>query len=283
MAMGKILAFQKNYSTALIYLDSALTLAPNNSLVNIEKGKIYAKVGKYYDAINLLRSALKFNGADPEILQNIAAVYQLIGSPKQGMPFHEAALNYTADQTAYLAITLSDAISGDPDLRLNQSNRIIAASYRRINADADDYVTFYHLARLRQIMGDTDAIEIMNKTIDVLQRESKKNPKDTHILMYLALTLTRLGRYSEAIAISERASAIDPLDEFVKYKIAQMYSLQMYAQKEKKLDEKKKDASLKYLHDALAINYRIDELINADFYNMYDHPEFRALIQEPLK
>ena len=283
VALGKILAFQKSYITALSYLDSALTLAPNNSIINLERGKIFAKVGKYSDAINSFREAYKYNGADPELLQNIAFVYQLAGSPKQGMPYLEAALKYVPDPLMFLAVTLSDAISGDPDLRLNQSNRIIAASYRRINMNSQDYITLYHLARLRQIMGDTDAVEILNKTSMVLQDESRKHQKDAHILMYLALTLTRLGRYSEAIAIADKATALDPLDDIVKYRIAQVYSLQMYVQKEKKLDEKKKDISLKYLHDALALNYRLDEVTSADFYNMYDRLEFRATIQEPLK
>jgi len=220
---------------------------------------------------------------DTEILQNIAAVYQLVGSTKQGMPYHEAALKYSADPLAYLSITLSDAISGDPDLRLNQSNRIIAASYRRINMNSNDYITLYHLARLRQIMGDTDAVDILRTTADVLQNLLQNNPKDSHVLVYLALTLTRLGRYSEAITAAERAAALAPSDDFVKYRIAQTYSLQMYDQKEKKLNEKKKETALKYLREALALNYRVIEITNSDFYNMFDQPDFRALIQEPLK
>ena len=282
IAKAKILAFQKKYAPALACLDTAQSLAPNNSNIDFEKGKIFLKIGKYADAINKLNDAYKYNGSDPEVLQNIAAVYQLVGSTKQGMPYHEAALKYVADPLAYLAITLSDAISGDPDLRLSQSNRIIAASYRRINMNSSDYVTLYHLARLRQIMGDTDAVDILKTTTEVLQNELRKNPKDAHILMYLALSLTRMGRYSEAITAAERAAALAPSDDLVKYRIAQTYSLQMYDQKEKKLNEKKKETALKYLREALALNYRVNEITNSDFYNMFDQPDFRTLIQEPF-
>src|ERR1051325_2281078 len=65
-------------------------------------------------------------------------------------------------------------------------------------------------------------------------------------------------------------------------RIAQMYSLQMYSQKEKKIDEKAKENALRALSDAVRLSYRLDELASADFYNLSDQPEFRTAIEQAM-
>ncbi|MBI3194965.1 MAG: hypothetical protein HYZ34_10960 [Ignavibacteriae bacterium] len=46
-----------------------------------------------------------------------------------------------------------------------------------------------------------------------------------------------------------------------------------------KIDTTKKHESLKYLREAVALDYRIDELMNSDFFNLRTQPEFLSTIQ----
>ena len=62
-----------------------------------------------------------------------------------------------------------------------------------------------------------------------------------------------------------------------------MYSLQMYSGKKKEIDPNKKEEAVQALKQALAIHYRFDQLINADFFNFRDIPEYQSLIEEPAE
>jgi hypothetical protein len=102
-------------------------------------------------------------------------------------------------------------------------------------------------------------------------------------MIYLALTLTRLGKFPEATTWGRKGVEMNPTDSNLKYRLAQMYALQMYSSQRKKTDEKKKEDAVKALKEALALNYRLDELTNADFYNMYEHGDFhRVIVDRPL-
>lgn len=281
--LGRILSFSKKYYTAFLNLDTALVQASHNGNCYFEKGKIYLKTGKYNLALNEFNQAIRLNPCDPEILQTIANTYQLTGAPMQSLPFHKKALIFVDDSLKYLVGPLSDAIIIDPDLRLTQHSRIVNASERRILVDPKDYFTHYQLGRLIQVMGYSDPDNILLTAEKLLLDALRQKPTDTKVMIYLALTLTRTGRYNEAISIAEKAIALDPMNAFLKYKIAQMYSIQMYLQKEKQYDEKKKDNALKYLAEAVAQNYQLEEIVNADFYNLMGRPEFYAAIQHPLR
>jgi hypothetical protein len=101
--------------------------------------------------------------------------------------------------------------------------------------------------------------------------------------MYLALTLTRLGKYPEAVILATKAMNTESKNAIVRYRIAQMYSVQMYSQKKKEIDAKKKEQALKALRDAVALSFRPEELSNGDFYNLSSQPEFRSAIAQPLQ
>ncbi|MDI6765876.1 MAG: hypothetical protein QME52_03535 [Bacteroidota bacterium] len=281
--LGRILSYEKKYYTALSILDTALVRASHNSNCYLEKGKIYLKTGKYSLALDEFNRAFKLNPCDPEILQTLAYTFQLTGTPRQSLQYHKMALRFVDDSLKYLTGPVSDVIIIDPELRLTQHTRIVNASERRILIDPKDYFAHYQLGRLVQVMGYADPDNILMTAEKLLLDELRQNPTDTKAMIYLALTLTRTGRYNEAISIAEKAAAIDPINALLKYKIAQMYTIQMYSQKEKQYDEKKRDNALKYLREAVALNYQLEEIVNADFYNLLGRPEFYAAIQGPLR
>src|SRR5262249_10161505 len=115
-----------------------------------------------------------------------------------------------------------------------------------------------------------------------LRAEVKKNPKNARALIYLALTLTRQGKYPETSDLAQKAAALDKRSAEVRYRTAQMYSLQMYSLKEKKIDPKAKDNALQALGQAVGLGYRLDELASADFYNLSGQPEFKEAIEQTL-
>ena len=62
-----------------------------------------------------------------------------------------------------------------------------------------------------------------------------------------------------------------------------MYSLQMYSLKAKSVDEAKRSEATQSLREAVALHHNLDELTNADFYNLRSGPEFHAIIKQPLQ
>jgi tetratricopeptide (TPR) repeat protein len=281
IALARFLAIKNDFQSSITILDSAIMLSPNNAQSHFEQAKTLFRIGKYPEAFDQFQSANTFDAANPEVLQTTASAYQLFGSNKQAMRYHEIALKFTNDSLRYLVKPFANSILGDPELRLSLNYRVIAACYRLINSNEQDFATLYHIARLRQISGDTDAVSMLSQTERTLQGILQQNPRDIDALTYLVLTLTRLGRFNEANVLAERALTLAPTDDIVYYRIAQMNSLQMYSQRERKLDEKKKAEVIKYLKSALSMNYRFDELTSADLYNMFQQQEFHSVIQQP--
>jgi tetratricopeptide (TPR) repeat protein len=279
--LGKVLLQRKAYREAMAFLDTAAQLAPNNSQIYLLKGTVYLNTGRSREAMDAFNQAYKLNSRDPETLRDYGLAYQFIRKPREAIWYHEAALFFVNDSTDYIVGPMADAVSSDPDLALAQNTRVFAACDRRLAQNPQDYLTMYRMGRLKQFLGKfEEANNILTRTEAILQDQLRQHPKDPKVLEYLALTLTRLGKFSEAIVIAGRAEAMGQGNAEVLYKISQMYSVQMYSQKKGKIDAAKKDEALRKLRQAIALNYRIDELTNPDFYNLYDQPEFRAEVKE---
>jgi predicted Zn-dependent protease len=117
---------------------------------------------------------------------------------------------------------------------------------------------------------------------NILQDEVRQNPENTSAMSHLALTLTRLGKYPEALLFADRATQKDSTDAELKYRVAQVYSMQMYSRKTSSTDEDLKQRCITTLREAVAISFRIDLLLNVDFYNMYEHANFQEIIRQPM-
>jgi tetratricopeptide (TPR) repeat protein len=241
------------------------------------------RVGKYKDALSVLGKAYALDPFDPDLLQAFAVAHQLAGTIRDGRIYSLSAARWAEDSTAYLVGPFADAVVLDPDLSLTQSDRVIAACRDQLRADPGDYATMYRLARLLQVTGKPlDAAALLAKSETILRAAVQHDPRNAGAMMYLALTLTRQGKFPEAAQLALKAEKTWPDNPEIKYRIAQMYTLQMYSQKEKKIDEKAKENALQALRDAVKLSYRFDELASADFYNLLDQPEFRSAIEQPM-
>jgi TolB-like protein/Flp pilus assembly protein TadD len=281
LALGKVLAELHDFDGALKEFDTASKLLPNNSEIILHEANVLLSKGKLNAAADALKHAFELDPRDPNILETFAYVHQLKGTANEGYWYHAMALSFVEDSTDYLIGPVADAILFDPELTLSQRDRVAEACERRAQTNPNDYASIYRLARMIQSMGEgLKADTLLKRAESILRKETQVHPKNTDAMMYFALTLTRLGRFPEAITIANKAAELEKGNATIRYKIAQMYSLQMYSQKKKIIDAEIKDEALKALREAIAIRYKLDELTSADFYNLRTQPEFRALIAQ---
>ncbi|MBI1802975.1 MAG: tetratricopeptide repeat protein [Ignavibacteria bacterium] len=279
-ALGEVLTQEGKYDEAIQQLDRALELTPRSSDVQLSRAITYFKIGKYNELMDAMARAYELNPLDTYVLTTYASMHQLTGTARQGIAYHEIALTLVADSTSYLIGPVADEILSDPSLSLIYSSRVGAAFQRRLRADSSDYTAKYGLARMLQVTGQAaDATDLLMKLESRLKAHLQLHPRDVRAMVLMAKTLTRLGKFPEATELAKQALKIDPGSPEVRYRIAQVYSLQMYSQKNNAIDEKKKSEALQALRNALAHSFRLDELTNADFYNMYEQSEFRSVLQ----
>ncbi len=279
LASGRVMARQREFTGALKAFDLAAENLPNSGEIYLNKARVFIILGKYTEAIDALHHASDLNPRDPEILSTFALAHQLNGSVEEGFWYHITVLYFVPDSTEYLAGPFANAILFDPGISLWQSSRVADACKRRFEANPNDYISMYRLARMLQVNGDfTGAVPVFNDLEKLLRNLLQEQPKNTDIMMYLALTLTRMGKYPEATVLATKALEVGGNNVAVKYKIAQINSVQMYSQKKKEIDPKKKEDALKALHDAVETNFDIGEITDADFYNLSSQPEFHTAI-----
>jgi tetratricopeptide (TPR) repeat protein len=277
-----VFSLRKEYRSALSEFDTAARYTPKSGSILLSRATVLLKVGKYPDAIAALGRAYELSPRDPELLHTFAVAHQLSGSIHSGSGYHLAAIEVADDSAAYLIGPFADAVVLDAELSV-QSDRVASACRQRLKRQPDDYETMYRLSRLLQVTGKPlDALELLGKAETILRAAVQRDPRNARAMLYLALTLTRQGKFPEAAALAVKAAAIDKRNPEVKYMMAQMYSLQMYSQREKKIDENTKEAALKALREAIEGSYRFDEIASADFYNLFERPEFRTAIQQAL-
>jgi len=279
IALGRALALRKDFTGALEQFNIALKRSSNNGDTYLQKGKTYVRLGKYKEALEALVRASELSPRDPEVLQTLGFASQLNGNTTEGISYHQTALTVVNDSLEYLLGPVADALLLDPNLSPVQSERVISACEHRIAELPEDFATVYRLSRMLQVSGKrTEGTTLLENLEKTLRAELKSSPANSSAMIYLALTLTRLGRFPEATTWGQKAVEVNGSDPTIKYRLAQMYSLQMYSTQRKKLDEKKKDEATRALKNALSVSYRLNELANADFYNMYKYSDFQNVI-----
>ncbi|HZY10734.1 MAG TPA: tetratricopeptide repeat protein [Bacteroidota bacterium] len=272
-ALGRILTLQKNYRLASEKFDTALSLSPQGNEIYFHKAKLFMQLGRYSDALEALSRAYELNPRDTDILTTLAYAHQLNGDPRSAMNYHEMVRSLVSDSTEYVVGPFAEIILFDPALSMSMNSRIMAAFERRLKTNPKDYVTLYHRVRHLQSTGkSSDASSLLVSLENFLREELRIRPKNVSAMMYLALTYTREGKYPEALSSAKKALELEGKTAELQYKVAQMYAVQ-----------KKRDEAVNALREAVAIHHHFDELTNADFYNIYDLPEFRSAIKDTLK
>ncbi len=277
LILAKVLIRRKEYAQAAEHLDAAIKVSPGNSELYAERGHLLLRSGKDKEALEMLDRAFELNPRDEEVLKTLGFAYQLTGTPAQATWYHQTAVYFADDSTDYIAGPLADALTLDPSFSPRDSKRVADAFERRLSVNPRSYHDLYRYGRMLQITGNVpQGSAMLDRAEKVLREEIQKNPKNADALISLGLTLTRLGKFAEAYTLAHKALDLAKDDAVTKYRAAQILSIQMYSEQHKKLDEKKKEEALTLIRDAVARDYNMAELANADFYNMHDQPEFRT-------
>ncbi len=283
-ALGELATLEGSYASAQALLDTALTYLPRSSRVYLDRAKLNFRLERYNTVTNAMAHAYELDPRNLDVLQTFGFLHQLMGTPRQGIVYHESALSVADDSVAYLCGPVADIILMDPALTLQYSDRVIGACQQRLKTDSTDYRTMYRMARIEQVTGNSiSAMAHFNKLDNFLRKKIQQNPKDGSVQAYLGLTLTRLGRFSEATTYAERALQTDGRNPDIVYAVAQIYSLQMYSSKTKTIDDKKKTVAAQTLKAALKTGYRLDQLTNADFFNMVTHGDLNLALHQPVR
>jgi len=272
LAQGKILALKKQYRSALKKFDEAMARSPHESDAYFAKARVYLEVGEYDDAIDALNIAFRRDPRNVELLQLFAFANQLKGDPREAMRYHEIVLSLIDDSTEYLIGPVANVMLFDPELILNYGSRVAGAFDRYLASHRADYIAMYRLARYLQVSGrSSDAAKKLDDVCTLLRAELRIHSQNSLAAAYLALALTRLGRFSDALQIASKAGEFGKANPEVLYRIAQVYTLQ------------KKQEGLSILHNAVALNFKLENIVDADFYNFRDNPDYSLSIQMPLK
>ncbi len=278
-AMARILIEKHQYEDALALLDSSSRLSPRDSRLPFLRGLAFFRSGRTGQALDLMQKAYRLDPRNVEILGQLALLHQVQRSFERALWYRETAMFFSADSTTDLTGPVSDILALDPALRLNQGERVTSACLRVLGKNPADYTTLYSLARMLQVGGD---IEESNKYLhsmeSILMGMVRSRTADTRARMYLGLTLTRLGKYADGLAVAEAAASENPGDAEAKYFLARIYSLQMNSPRTNTVDETRKSKALDLLREALDIRFDNEQLGSADFYNIYSRSDIREAL-----
>lgn len=279
ISMSRVLIERHRYAEALEMLDSAAIRSPGEVLLPHLRGLAFFRSGRPDQALALLQRAYRLDPRNVALLSLIATVNQLNKAFDKALWHRETAMFFTGDTLRYLAGPVSDVIILDPMLRLNQGQRVTSACLKLLSQDPNDYFVLYSIARILQVSGD---IEESQKYFDrletTLRAEIRLNPNAIRARMYLGLTLTRLGRYADGVALGEAAIAADPKDTEAKYLLARMYALQMYSPQTKTVDSVKAARAIDLLREAVNDRFSDAEICSADLYNIYYQTDIRKAL-----
>jgi tetratricopeptide (TPR) repeat protein len=279
-ALSRVLIERREFPAAIALLDSAAALSPSDSRLPFLRGLAFFRSGWHEQALDALRKAYALDPRNAELLELLSTVHQLDRSFERALWFRETAMHFSGDTLKYLVGPFSDVIIHDPALALNNGRRVTSACMTLLQGDPYEFTTLYSLARMLQGSGDLEeSLTYFNGLETSLRARIRQAPTDTRARMYLALTLTRLGKYADGTAIGEAAAAADTNNIEAKYLLARVYALQMYSPQTKTVDSVRQDRAMDLLKQALRRRFVNDQICSADLYNVYNHGDIRSLLQ----
>jgi tetratricopeptide (TPR) repeat protein len=283
VARANLFIQHRSYQSALQEFDSAAALAPKRVETFVSQADVDLKVGKYPDAIKALSHAAELVPRDTTILLMTAFAYYLNGAYEDGFKYHEQVLALTVDSIRYLVGPVADAILSSKALLAKYGGRVKAAFEGSMSGAPNDFVNRYRYARLLLALGSTkEANDVLKKNVDYLVEEYRNHPDDGLITMYLALSMTRQGHFSEAEGFAKDAKDLARGNPEILYKIAQMYALQMHSSRGQATIAQMKKKALQSVHEAVNLRFMLNELTNADLYSVYGK-DFVVAARLPLK
>lgn len=188
--VGLLRLEEKQPLVALGYFEKANRMDPSEPLYLINCGFVYQMKELYGAGINHFQSQMDLVRKSGRLLSILDEMYEATGDYAQARKYAEMALQYTPNDPEYV-INLSDALWG-----LGQRTQSLVVVQRLYDKQPSRRLGVY-LAKT--YMGMDQYAE----AVDLLYNTSKRFGMDKDLGLTLMDALVFLGRYSEALAVSE--------------------------------------------------------------------------------
>ncbi len=277
---ARLAILRRQFPVAAGLLDSELKENNKNAKALRYKGYLLLCTGDIEDANAILNHAYSINPRDIGVLTLQAYVNTLRGKHREAMKYLDYAVPLVEDSSRFLTTKALAIVMADPDLQLNSARRITNACEQLLQTNPRDIGTLYRYAQILQVQGKIPEANVPLNTIRaILQNQLIYSPHNGMALMDLALAVTRFGSFPAGLDLGRRAIPLASQNPEILYRVSQLYSIQMATNRGSKIDSTKKREALLYLGKAIATEYRPEELIDGDFYNLRTQPEFLTTLK----
>jgi tetratricopeptide (TPR) repeat protein len=252
--------FRLQNEKAIERFEQAVTIAPSDAETWRRLAVTYLVAGKSEAALKAARKAVDHDPGNVASYTTLGQVLQFDGKFKDALRSYEQGLRLSPDKSDYGSGAYNDLL-----FYTQQSDRAIAILMDRVARLRDSYADFYKLARLQQSAGKPIAEwqATLQHARTILDERVKADPQDDVAYSWMALVLTRLGAFKDALAASKQAQQIDPNDVDVLYNAARMYAL-----------HRDKAQAYEQLARAISRRYSLARILDMDFYNLRSEEEF---------
>lgn len=262
--LGSVYHYERNFTMALQEIRRALELDPNDASAFRALSLLYGVNGDPERATEAIESALHLDPLNYQTYVVLGIVKHIGGHYQEASAAYEQAVAFEPGIAWELAELLDDALLSQASYR-----RVLSLYENYLHLHPTDYTVLYKLGRANQVGGQIQVAQpYFHQVVDVARSELRRNPKSARANIYIALALTRLGRYKEAQGFANRALDIAPKDPQVLYGMAYMFSMQ-----------KETGAGLQWLGKAVSTWYSYRGILDVDLFNIRDDPEFAQVLQ----
>ncbi|MGA9116907.1 MAG: hypothetical protein WB626_09040 [Bacteroidota bacterium] len=315
-AWAHVSAFQTETDTSRGRLALASTLAqralasdPNSALALRALGTARVLGGETQEGTARLEEAVRLAPGDAETWRQLAVAYLMLGRPNDALkaaehsadrdPLNEAAgtmlghvrhfrgqygnaseedrrlefeealsaymrgARLSGDRTAYESGPMAEVL-----VYLQRSEEAARILGNLVAVEREDYDALYRLGRIYQAAGKLElGKRDLERARTALLRRHGNPPRDALPLTSLALIQTRLGYRDSAAQASVQAMRKDSASGAVQYALARMFAIQG-----------DRGPAIAHLRRAILTGYRLPLLLDMDFFNVRNDPEFVAAL-----
>jgi tetratricopeptide (TPR) repeat protein len=271
-AWALVAHYTGEHDRALARLQEAVHLAPADAESQRRLALIAVAAGRPDEALKAAETACSLDPFNVDswttagLVRNYRGQFAASGGYTPADEFDAAAVNFTAgtklaaDRSRYAAMYVTDIA-----VYRQQHDRAIELLSDRVARERQSALDYYRLGRVLQSGGrSVQEWQAAFRSAKALLSGST----DARALALLALVHTRLGEFREAADMNGRARALAPDDPEVLYATARMYALQSGNSRQ----------ALELLNRAVDRRYRLDEVLDMDFFNLRSDPGFLPAI-----
>jgi tetratricopeptide (TPR) repeat protein len=196
LASLALMGSKQDPDKVLQLMQTAITLAPNNSGYLYNLGWAYDQIGETAKATDLYQRAIKASPLTFEAMNNLALIYSAAGQHERALPLLEQAMRTDPENESVYANTAhyyarrrdwKQALDYyEKAFQMNPASSVVAVEKGRIYLE----------------QGETDA------AVDNLSRALEVDPHSFDAYMLLSSAYEKMGHIKEAIAAAEEAQRI---------------------------------------------------------------------------